>query len=151
MSRVRAQTSPRFLLFAMLVLFTCESHAHLLNMTELHLDASDPRQARLHVKIDLGQSLMLHEIYWRAVSADAAGQASAPFPAGGIAPAEDTALDAPAASEAAPEGLPPEWDGELPCSTDRCDPPSMHSRRCRGGPYPTSFPPMPEREGGDPR
>lgn len=81
MSRVRAQTSPRFLLFAMLVLFTCESHAHLLNMTELHLDASDPRQARLHVKIDLGQSLMQPEIYWRAVSADAAGQAQLIAPA----------------------------------------------------------------------
>lgn len=81
MSRVRAQTSLRFLLFAMLVLFTCESHAHLLNMTELHLDASDPRQGRLHVKIDLGQSLMQPEIYWRAVSADAAGQAQLIAPA----------------------------------------------------------------------
>ena len=81
MRNARAQTSLGVLLFAVFVLFTSVSHAHLLNMTELHLDASNPRQARLHVKIDLGQSLMQPDIYWRAASADAAGQAQLIAPA----------------------------------------------------------------------
>ena len=77
----RAALCLNCLTWIVLALISPHSHAHLLNMTELHLDASDPMQARLHVKIDLGQSLMQPEIYWRAVIADAAGQAQLMAPA----------------------------------------------------------------------
>lgn len=70
-----AKASLRILLFAVLALSTAVSHAHLLNMTELHLDASDPVQAKLQIKIDLGQSLMRPEAYWQAANADAEEQA----------------------------------------------------------------------------
>lgn len=79
--KARAQTNLSPLLFAVLLLLSSVSHAHLLNMTELHLDASDPEQVRLYVKIDLGQSLMQPEAYWRAATADAEGQAQLIAPA----------------------------------------------------------------------
>ncbi len=34
------------------------SSAHLLNMTEIHLDATQPNSVKLDIDIDLGQSLM---------------------------------------------------------------------------------------------
>lgn len=53
-----------------LLLLTTAAQAHLLNMTDLHLDATNPDAVTLRVKIDLGQSLLSPEDYWRAVSAD---------------------------------------------------------------------------------
>ena len=68
-------------LVASLSLLASAAHAHLLNMTELHLDASDPGSAVLHVKIDLGQSLMRPDQYWQAATADLETQARLLAPA----------------------------------------------------------------------
>ena len=76
------------LTWIVLALISPHSHAHLLNMTELHLDASDRSQTVLRVKIDLGQSLMHPEEYWRAATADAKGQEQL------IAPAVEQFLEA---------------------------------------------------------
>ena len=43
------------------------ARAHLLNMTEVTLTAQDQGISELDVRIDLGQSLMSPEHYWRAV------------------------------------------------------------------------------------
>ena len=51
------------------------SSAHLLNMTEIHLDATQPNSVRLDIDIDLGQSLMTAEEYWSAASSDSNNQA----------------------------------------------------------------------------
>ena len=58
-------------LFATLLLMwlATSAHAHLLNMTDLHFDASDPEAVLLHIRIDLGQSLLTPEEYWLAVNA----------------------------------------------------------------------------------
>ena len=53
-----------------LLLLTTASHAHLLNMTDVHLDATNPDAVTLRVKIDLGQSLLSPQDYWQAVRAD---------------------------------------------------------------------------------
>ena len=53
------------------------SSAHLLNMTEIHLDATQPNSVRLDIDIDLGQSLMTAEEYWSAASSDSNNQAEA--------------------------------------------------------------------------
>ncbi len=53
-----------------LLLLTTASHAHLLNMTDVHLDATNPDAVTLRVKIDLGQSLLSPEDYWQAVRAN---------------------------------------------------------------------------------
>lgn len=52
------------------LLVATTAHAHLLNMTDIHLDASDPDAVLLHVKIDLGQSLLSPSEYWRAVNSE---------------------------------------------------------------------------------
>ena len=70
-----------FLISGMLTLLSSYSHAHLLNMTELHLDASNQTEATLRVKIDLGQSLMNPDVYWSAATADAGAQAQLIAPA----------------------------------------------------------------------
>lgn len=59
----------------MWALFAClfapvTSSAHLLNMTELHLDSTHPTSTKLKIKIDLGQSLMTAEEYWNASTSD---------------------------------------------------------------------------------
>ena len=51
------------------------SSAHLLNMTEIHLDATQPNSVKLEIDIDLGQSLMTAEEYWSAASSDLNNQA----------------------------------------------------------------------------
>ena len=51
------------------------SSAHLLNMTEIHLDATQPHSVNLDIDIDLGQSLMTAEEYWSAASSDSNNQA----------------------------------------------------------------------------
>ena len=51
------------------------SSAHLLNMTEIHLDATQPNSVKLDIDIDLGQSLMTAEEYWSAASSDSNNQA----------------------------------------------------------------------------
>jgi hypothetical protein len=53
------------------------SSAHLLNMTEIHLDATQPNSVKLDIDIDLGQSLMTAEEYWSAASSDSNNQAEA--------------------------------------------------------------------------
>lgn len=58
----------------LLMLLSATANAHLLNMTDLHFDASDPDAVRLHIKIDLGQSLLSPEDYWLAVNSDPAEQ-----------------------------------------------------------------------------
>ena len=62
----------QFLLWALLAsLFVpATSSAHLLNMTELHLDSIHPTSTKLKIKIDLGQSLMTAEEYWNASTSD---------------------------------------------------------------------------------
>ena len=52
-----------------IILAVCATtaHAHLLNMTEVTLTAQDQGISQLDVRIDLGQSLMRPENYWRAV------------------------------------------------------------------------------------
>lgn len=52
-----------FLLFT-----TSIAQAHLLNMTNLHLDTTNPEAVTLRVKIDLGQSLLSPQDYWRTVN-----------------------------------------------------------------------------------
>ena len=53
-----------------------QSYAHVLNMTELRLSGLPNELAILEVQIDLGQSLMSADAYWRAVQeADMAKQA----------------------------------------------------------------------------
>ena len=52
-----------FLLFT-----TSIAQAHLLNMTNLHLDTTNPDAVTLRVKIDLGQSLLSPQDYWRTVN-----------------------------------------------------------------------------------
>lgn len=53
-----------------------QSYAHVLNMTELRLSGLPNELAILEVQIDLGQSLMSADAYWRAVQeADKAKQA----------------------------------------------------------------------------
>ncbi len=64
-----------------LLLATSTTHAHLLNMTDLHLDVSNPDAVLLHVKIDLGQSLLSPGDYWRAVNAELDAQRSILEPA----------------------------------------------------------------------
>ena len=44
-----------------------QSYAHVLNMTELRLSGLPNELAILEVQIDLGQSLMSADAYWRAV------------------------------------------------------------------------------------
>ena len=51
------------------------SSAHLLNMTEIHLDATRPDSVNLDIDIDLGQSIMTAEDYWIAASSDSNNQA----------------------------------------------------------------------------
>ena len=51
------------------------SSAHLLNMTEIHLDATRPDSVNLDIDIDLGQSLMTAEDYWSAASSNSNKQA----------------------------------------------------------------------------
>ena len=62
----------RFFIWALFAcLFTpVTSSAHLLNMTELHLDSTHPTSTKLKIKIDLGQSLMTAEEYWNASTSD---------------------------------------------------------------------------------
>ena len=62
----------QFLLWALLasLLVPATSSAHLLNMTELHLDSIHPTSTKLKIKIDLGQSLMTAEEYWNASTSD---------------------------------------------------------------------------------
>lgn len=60
------KTIGAFCIAPLLVLCTTAAHAHLLNMTDMHLDASNPEAVALHVKIDLGQSLLSPETYWTA-------------------------------------------------------------------------------------
>lgn len=62
------------LIFTLLCL-TPAAHAHLLNMTELHLDASEPGRVVLRVRIDLGQSLMQPRSYWDMATAQQSEQA----------------------------------------------------------------------------
>ena len=81
MRRACTQASLGVLMFAMFVLLTSRAHAHLLNMTELHLDASEQEQPMLFVRIDLGQSLMRPEAYWRAVTAEVGQQSQLIAPA----------------------------------------------------------------------
>lgn len=64
----------RVIAASVLMLFSTATNAHLLNMTDLHFDASDPEAVLLHIKIDLGQSLLSPEDYWRAVNSDPAEQ-----------------------------------------------------------------------------
>ena len=45
------------------------AHGHLLNMTEMSLQAAEDGSATFEVRIDLGQSLMTPEAYWRAATA----------------------------------------------------------------------------------
>ncbi len=58
----------------LLMLLATSSSAHLLNMTDLHFDASDPEAVQLHVKIDLGQSLLSSQDYWQAVNSEPEAQ-----------------------------------------------------------------------------
>lgn len=57
-----------------LLFITTVAQAHLLNMTDLHLDTTNPDAVTLRVKIDLGQSLLSPEAYWRMVHMDASEQ-----------------------------------------------------------------------------
>lgn len=57
-----------------LLFITTVAQAHLLNMTDLHLDTTNPDAVTLRVKIDLGQSLLSPEEYWRMVHMDASEQ-----------------------------------------------------------------------------
>lgn len=57
-----------------LLFLTTVAQAHLLNMTDLHLDATNPDAVTLRVKIDLGQSLLSPQEYWRMVNMDAGEQ-----------------------------------------------------------------------------
>jgi hypothetical protein len=66
-----------------LMLLSTATNAHLLNMTDLHFDASDPEAVLLHIKIDLGQSLLSPVDYWRAVNSDPAEQYALIAPAAG--------------------------------------------------------------------
>jgi hypothetical protein len=64
-----------------LLFATSLAQAHLLNMTNLHLDLSDPQAVTLQVKIDLGQSLLSSQDYWLAVGSDSTVQAEILEPA----------------------------------------------------------------------
>lgn len=57
-----------------LLFITTVAQAHLLNMTDLHLDTTNPDAVTLRVKIDLGQSLLSPEEYWRMVHMDTSEQ-----------------------------------------------------------------------------
>lgn len=57
-----------------LLFITTVAQAHLLNMTDLHLDTTNPDAVTLRVKIDLGQSLLSPEEYWRMVHMDPSEQ-----------------------------------------------------------------------------
>jgi hypothetical protein len=57
-----------------LLFITTVAQAHLLNMTDLHLDTTNPEAVTLRVKIDLGQSLLSPEEYWRMVHMDSPEQ-----------------------------------------------------------------------------
>lgn len=50
------------------------AYAHLLNMTEMHLQTAEDGSTTLRVRIDLGQSLLTAEDYWRAASAADRGE-----------------------------------------------------------------------------
>ena len=65
----------RLMLWVSLVPVTAS--AHLLNMTEIHLDATQPDNVNLDINIDLGQSLMTAEEYWSATSSNLTEQAEA--------------------------------------------------------------------------
>ena len=60
-----------------LSLVPATASAHLLNMTEIHLDATQPDNVNLDIDIDLGQSLMTAEEYWSATSSNLTEQAEA--------------------------------------------------------------------------
>lgn len=57
-----------------LLFITTTAQAHLLNMTDLHLDTTNPEAVTLRVKIDLGQSLLSPQEYWRTVNMDSREQ-----------------------------------------------------------------------------
>ncbi len=51
-----------------LLLAAAPAHGHLLNMTEMHLQTLGDGSTTLEVRIDLGQSLLSPDTYWRAVA-----------------------------------------------------------------------------------
>ena len=57
-----------------LLFITTFAQAHLLNMTDLLLDTTNPEAVTLRVKIDLGQSLLSPQDYWRTVNMDSSEQ-----------------------------------------------------------------------------
>ena len=57
-----------------LLFITTFTQAHLLNMTDLLLDTTNPEAVTLRVKIDLGQSLLSPQDYWRTVNMDSSEQ-----------------------------------------------------------------------------
>ena len=57
-----------------LLFITTVAQAHLLNMTDLLLDTTNPEAVTLRVKIDLGQSLLSPQEYWRMVNMDSGEQ-----------------------------------------------------------------------------
>ena len=61
----------RTLVLLAALLLAGPAHSHLLNMTELSLQVQPDGASELVVRIDLGQSLMSAEAYWRAVNAEA--------------------------------------------------------------------------------